>query len=289
MEAQCPLTDAPQTTQRLLDVGDTRAQNGVSVEMVQLQPAWMSIADDAKRDLKAIQSHIVRLRKFQEKRLVSVFADEKRPDKEVEATSVQIATIFRQCEQRIHQVKTIAADSESAENEIKFRQNVQRCLATQLKELQQQFTQAQKQYVHEIRQRSQVWDDGPDACGGGARSSSDSGRNNNAGFNDDQMLELESMEVNASQRSEEIIQIASSISDLNSIFKELAVLVIDQGTILDRIDFNIEQVVVTSKDANEQLRKAEKSQKSNRAMKCILLLLAVNLLLIIILIVKARQ
>lgn len=35
-----------------------------------------------------------------------------------------------------------------------------------------------------------------------------------------------------------------SIEDLSTIFKELAVLVIDQGTILDRIDFNMEQVRV---------------------------------------------
>ena len=34
---------------------------------------------------------------------------------------------------------------------------------------------------------------------------------------------------------------AQSIEELSDIFKELAVLVIDQGTILDRIDFNMEQ------------------------------------------------
>merc|ERR1712012_602025 len=109
------------------------------------------------------------------------------------------------------------------------------------------------------------------------------------GFSDMQLLELTEMEDNASQRSEEICQIASSISDLHTIFKELAVLVIDQGTILDRIDYNIEQVVVKSKEANVQLQKAEKNQKSNRAMKCILLLVVINLILILILIVKARK
>ena len=36
--------------------------------------------------------------------------------------------------------------------------------------------------------------------------------------------------------------LAQSIEELSEIFKELAVLVIDQGTILDRIDFNMEQV-----------------------------------------------
>ncbi len=36
--------------------------------------------------------------------------------------------------------------------------------------------------------------------------------------------------------------LAKSIEELSVIFKELAVLVIDQGTVLDRIDYNMEQV-----------------------------------------------
>ena len=42
-------------------------------------------------------------------------------------------------------------------------------------------------------------------------------------------------------------------------------LVIDQGTMLDRIDYNVEQVVHQSREANVQLQKAEKAQKSSRA------------------------
>lgn len=53
------------------------------------------------------------------------------------------------------------------------------------------------------------------------------------------------------ERDEEIRKIAESIQELSTIFKELAVLVIDQGTILDRIDFNMEQVLIkTSKRAS---------------------------------------
>jgi len=109
------------------------------------------------------------------------------------------------------------------------------------------------------------------------------------GFTDGQMHELEAMEVNAGQRSTEITQIASSVNDLHTIFKELAVLVIDQGSILDRIDYNIEQVVHQSVEANKQLKKAEDSQKSNRAMKCIFALVLINLILIVILIIKTRH
>jgi syntaxin 16 len=46
------------------------------------------------------------------------------------------------------------------------------------------------------------------------------------------------------QRDEEIRRIVESIAELQSIFADLANLVADQGTVLDRIDYNMEQTVV---------------------------------------------
>lgn len=74
------------------------------------------------------------------------------------------------------------------------------------------------------------------------------------------------------QRDEEITRIAKSIEELAQIFRELAVLVIDQGTILDRIDYNMEQVLEHTKEGIVQLTKAEEYQKSALPMKCIILL-----------------
>merc|ERR1711920_773803 len=185
--------------------------------------------------------------------------------------------------QQIHHVKTRGVDRDSTQKEQQCRENVQRNFATQLQQLSQQFRQAQKDYLNEIktRQKGTLWDDGPTNSNAGATAA-------DVGFSEGQLVELENMEATANQRSEEICQIASSINDLHTIFKELAILVIDQGSILDRIDYNIEQVVVQSKDANVQLQKAEHGQKSNRAIKCILLLVVVDLVLISILVLKAR-
>jgi syntaxin 16 len=85
------------------------------------------------------------------------------------------------------------------------------------------------------------------------------------------------------QRDEEIMKIAKSIEELAQIFKELAVLVIDQGTILDRIDYNMEHAVEHAKEGVKQLAKAEEHQKKNLAIKCIILLVLLNIIMICIL------
>ena len=70
------------------------------------------------------------------------------------------------------------------------------------------------------------------------------------------------------------------------IFKEIQVLVIDQGTILDRIDYNIEQAADRVGHAVVELDKANKYQKRNRMMLCIYMLLLLCGFMIVVLIMK---
>lgn len=100
------------------------------------------------------------------------------------------------------------------------------------------------------------------------------------------MFEMELAEDVINERDTEIAQITSSIEELSTIFKELAVLVIDQGTVLDRIDYNMEQVMEQTEKGLDQLEKAERTQKSSRGMKCIGILLTFITLMTIILILK---
>ena len=88
------------------------------------------------------------------------------------------------------------------------------------------------------------------------------------------------------QRDEEITRIAKSIEELAQIFKELAVLVIDQGTILDRIDYNMESAVEHVKEGVKQLEKAEEHQKNAMSVKCIIVLVLLIIIMIGVLIWK---
>ena len=59
-------------------------------------------------------------------------------------------------------------------------------------------------------------------------------------LNDSASSEIQIIEEVAKSRDVEIQNLVKGINDLAVIFKELSVLVIDQGNILDRIDYNIE-------------------------------------------------
>lgn len=55
------------------------------------------------------------------------------------------------------------------------------------------------------------------------------------------------------QREREITDIAKGIIELADIFKELQTMVIDQGTMLDRIDYNVERMNTDVKAAEKEL------------------------------------
>ena len=93
-------------------------------------------------------------------------------------------------------------------------------------------------------------------------------------------------EALAQQRDAEITKIAASIEELAAIFKELAVLVIDQGTVLDRIDYNMEQTAEAVEQGVEELVKADKTQKKSRMFLCIMCLAVAVVLMTVVIVFK---
>ncbi|KAI2595437.1 syntaxin 16, partial [Homo sapiens] len=62
-----------------------------------------------------------------------------------------------------------------------------------------------------------------------------------------------------------------------------------RGTVLDRIDYNVEQSCIKTEDGLKQLHKAEQYQKKNRKMLVILILFVIIIVLIVVLVgVKSR-
>ncbi|KAH8367819.1 hypothetical protein KR084_003081 [Drosophila pseudotakahashii] len=88
----------------------------------------------------------------------------------------------------------------------------------------------------------------------------------------------------AQHREQEVTKIVKSIYDLNDIFKDLGHMVQEQGTVLDRIDYNVEQTQTRVSEGLRQLHKAEMYQRKNRKMCVILVLAAVTFFMLLLLI-----
>ena len=166
-------------------------------------------------------------------------------------------------------------------------------LAKRLQEQSVTFRQSQRKYLAEVQaQKSGGMVAGDSKFGGiDFNSQPQAGASGGGGdfFTTQQLAVVDDLTEAVQSRDQEIVKIAQSIEELGSIFKELAVLVIDQGTILDRIDYNMESVVESTKTGIQQLERAETSQKNNRPLKCIMCLLSVIFVLLVILVLKHKK
>ena len=100
-----------------------------------------------------------------------------------------------------------------------------------------------------------------------------------------QMLQFEIDNTNVVKtREAEVLGIVKSIVDLNVVYKDLSQLVEEQGTILDRIDYNIESTQTKVYEGFKQLQKAERYQRGNRKIYCIIILSTILLFLFVLLI-----
>lgn len=287
----------PGTETLLSGPGGSDAESPGGRQKAMLPPQWVDCADQAKEHLKDIRDLLAQLTKAQQRRLLRGAAGGDAPDQEVEAISAAINTQIRVCEQCIHQVRTFGLGREVGRSSLmddEFRQNTQRSLAAQLQQLAKQSRESQREYMKEVkkqREQANAVDLEEGGAGGSAGSSGGGAQQQQMqqqGLTQQQLFELENMEDFAAQRSQEVAQIASSIEELNRIFRELAVMVIDQGSILDRIDYNTEKIYNKAEAGREQMEKAVRTKRKNdsRTQWCFLGWIAADALALLVLLVK---
>lgn len=100
----------------------------------------------------------------------------------------------------------------------------------------------------------------------------------------EQISQLDEEETLTAIRDGDLNVITKSVTEVAHIFKELAVLVIDQGTVLDRIDYNMEHVAERTQIGTKHLAQTSRSQVNARPLKCaiaLLIIIAVHLFFLI--------
>mmetsp|Transcript_12293 Transcript_12293/g.31046 ORF Transcript_12293/g.31046 Transcript_12293/m.31046 type:complete len:333 (-) Transcript_12293:48-1046(-) len=249
----------------------------------QNEPTWVGDVDQVKSILGQIRTQMEDLRSLHASRVGSVFGrDLDDMEHRIEGMTREITDRFRKAERILKKVG--AATRKAGGEEAAIGANVQRSLAKQLQELSVNFRQSQRKYLAEVQ--AQKGGTSPSHFAGIGDLSTEEG---GSFFTTQQVQVVDDLQEAISSRDQEISKIAQSIEELGTIFKELAVLVIDQGTILDRIDYNMETVVESTKTGVTQLEKAEKAQKNARPMKCIVCQVITIVILMVILILKHKK
>lgn len=110
---------------------------------------------------------------------------------------------------------------------------------------------------------------------------------------DEAAVQMQSTEyaptVDIQQRANEITQIATSITELADLFRDLSGLIVQQGTVLDSVEYNVQQTARQMDEAVEELHIAKRYQSNTGKRKCILLLILIIVGLILVLIYKPRR
>jgi syntaxin 16 len=102
-----------------------------------------------------------------------------------------------------------------------------------------------------------------------------------AAFTGDQSAQVLESRIAIDQRNRQIEEVTTLVAQLTEMMGDLATLIADQGTMLDRIDGFLEAAVDEMHQGNENLAQAEQHQKSST--KCFVIYMIAMIILILIL------
>ncbi|KAH8490791.1 hypothetical protein H0E87_023075 [Populus deltoides] len=249
---------------------------------VGLPPAWVDVSEEIAANVQRARMKMVELAKAHAKALMPSFGDGKEDQRTIEGLTQEITGLLRKSEK---QLKRLAAAGPSEDSNV--RKNVQRSLATDLQNLSMELRKKQSTYLKRLRQQKEGQDgDDLEMNLNGGRSIIDDDNLDDMVFNEHQMAKLKKSEAFTVEREREIQQVVESVNELAQIMKDLSVLVIDQGTIVDRIDYNIQNVATTVEEGLKQLQKAERTQKRGGMVMCATVLVIMCAVMLILLILK---
>ncbi|KAG2175552.1 hypothetical protein INT43_001199 [Umbelopsis isabellina] len=271
-------------TAGLIDSSDT------VIEMSTLPPKWVDIVDEVEEDIRSIKDNISRLEIMHKKHVLPGFDDRSSDEAAIEELTDDITRQFHAAKNKIKRIG-VEGKRGSSQHEQQMSTNVQSSLATKVQELSSSFRKTQSLYLQKMQGQENRKNDILGLETGLSAEAADLllTEDTSMGFTESQLAMIESSEAAVDQREREINQIAKSIYQLADIFRDLQTLVIDQGTLLDRIDFNIEQTNVHVQHAVVELDQGARYQKKTRNRKLILLLILVIMLLIVILVFKPKR
>ncbi|XP_050671330.1 syntaxin-16 isoform X2 [Leptidea sinapis] len=256
-------------------------------------PPWSDSLEEVHYIISRLRTKIAELQSRHELQIRRPALDDSGEQQHIERLATDIGKHFAQAHARVTAIRAQVRCENKTEEKVGA--NVVLALVTILQDLSITFRMSQSNYLKSItsrEERSNAYFDLPnfeelslqDNLLPGLTSNqtdllfslpstSNYTDDNQHSINQKQLLLMQEENTQMiAEREQEVNKIVRSIVDLNDIFKDLAHMVHEQGSILDRIDYNIEQTEVQVHEGYKQLQRAERFQRKNRTMNEIIVL-----------------
>ncbi|CAJ0942463.1 unnamed protein product, partial [Mesorhabditis belari] len=254
------------------------------------QPMWIHTSDEVEFEFGRIRSRLEELEQMQKRHLSKPnIGDEnfEEEEKQMEAMTEQITSMLGHCQRLIGLLRTQSVARESS-SEHRLRENAISALLLTLSDITNNFRSRQTNYLKRIKSRTNHLDSYLVTSGQTDEPSWDQlvDLTPTKEYSMVQLQQIMNNEIEVRQRENEVLAVNSSIRELNHLFKDVSQMIIDQGTILDRIDYNVEQASIRVNKAVASVEKAEKYQRNDKKMHCICFLAAAILLVLLFIVLK---
>ena len=194
------------------------------------------------------------LQSEQQKRLVIKFDDEdKKLNKNIAKIVHEITQQLSICEKKIKELVKQNIESKT-DNIIKI--NMQHTIIQKITDFTKKFKINQELYKKKYKEL--VGEDDPTY-----EINETLRKDNNDSNNFENFLMTDNINQNLQNRDNELNQLLNSVNDLAQIFKDMQSLVMEQGSILDRIDYNIDIAASNITTGKKSLVKANEYHKNN--------------------------
>ena len=234
---------------------------------------FIDIFNNSKSLYEELCNNLITLKSYQQKRIIPKFDEEENIeiDKNIKKLIIVMTNKVKKCEDNIKLLNKFNKFNLS-EQEKEMQENMTIHLITNLKEFSNNFRINEQNYVKNFKhfgnqdyntEENEIFDNE---------------------INNNDLFGQKEIDITLKKRDQEINLLLNSLNDLSTIFKDLQNVILAQGTILDRIDFNIDTAALNVEKANKHLKKADEALKKScyvKAMGFILIVIFIESILLI--------
>lgn len=230
-----------------------------------LEP-FFQLAGDIKADIKRAQVSLSELLRAQQQCLRPTFADGNDQYQDVVALTASLNAQIREIQKKINFI--VPGRHENADR-ARILQNLRSALTDALKQVSTEVKMAQQTFNASYTRQEQPED-------------ADTGAFDFAtlDFGGRQQASLEEAET------DEVAELVRRAAEVREIFADVAALVAEQGTVVDRIDCNITEALENADAAHSEIVKAAGYQQKSRMWKCAAVLAVFVAILLTLVVMK---